>query len=51
MTPDKLFNEIRAFCKKNADDKIVQKYAKYFVEGYDAYGIDGKLSEEQRKIW
>jgi 3-methyladenine DNA glycosylase AlkD len=51
MTPDKLFNEIRAFCKKNADDRIVQKYAKYFIEGYDAYGVDGKLSEEQRKIW
>ncbi len=51
MTEKKLFDEIRKFCKKNADEKIVQKYAKYFVEGYDAYGVDGKLSEEQRKVW
>jgi len=51
MTEKKLFDEIRKFCKKNSDEKIVQKYARYFVEGYDAYGIDGKLSEMQRKLW
>jgi 3-methyladenine DNA glycosylase AlkD len=51
MIEKKLFDEIRKFCKNNADEKIVKKYARYFVEGYDAYGVDGKLSEEQRKIW
>ncbi len=51
MTEKKLFDEIRKFCKKNADEKLVKKYARYFVEGYDAYGVDGKLSEEQRKLW
>jgi hypothetical protein len=51
MSEKKLFDEIRKFCKKNADEKIVVKYARYFVEGYDAYGVDGKLSEEQRKLW
>lgn len=51
MTEKKLFDEIRKFCQKNADEKIVEKYSRYFVEGYDAYGIDGKLSEAQRKIW
>lgn len=39
------------FCIKNADDKIVKKYARYFVEGYNAYGLDSKLIESQRKIW
>lgn len=51
MTEKKLFDEIRKFCKKNADEKIVKKYARYFVEGYDAYGVDGKLSEDQRQLW
>jgi 3-methyladenine DNA glycosylase AlkD len=51
VTEKKLFDEIRKFCKQNADKKIVKKYAKYFVEGYDAYGLDSKLIESQRKIW
>jgi 3-methyladenine DNA glycosylase AlkD len=51
MKEKKLFDEIRKFCKKNADEKLVKKYARYFIEGYDAYGVDGKLSEERRKVW
>lgn len=51
LTVNKLALEIRKFCKQNADEKIVKKYARYFVEGYDAYGIDGKLAESQRKLW
>jgi 3-methyladenine DNA glycosylase AlkD len=43
--------EIRAFCVTNANAALVQKYAKYFVEGYDAYGVEGKLIESQRKQW
>lgn len=51
LTVNKLASEIRKFCKENADEKIVKKYARYFVEGYTAYGIDGKLTESQRKLW
>lgn len=51
MTENKIFNEIRAFCKKNRNDEIVKKYARYFVGGYDAYGLDSKLIESQRKLW
>ncbi len=51
MTEKKLFEEIRTFCKKNADDDIVKKYARYFIEGYDAYGLNSKLVESQRKLW
>jgi len=36
--------EIRAFCASNADPAIVKKYAKYFKEGYDGYGVS-------REIW
>jgi 3-methyladenine DNA glycosylase AlkD len=43
--------EIRNFCRANADEARVQKYARYFVEGYDAYGVDSKLMERQRDIW
>jgi 3-methyladenine DNA glycosylase AlkD len=43
--------EIRDFCQKNADLARVQKYARFFVEGYDAYGVDQKLMEKQRDLW
>jgi len=43
--------EIRSFCETNADPVMVKKYARYFVEGYDAYGVDGKLTKAQRKQW
>ncbi len=32
-------DEVRAFCLTHADPAIVKKYAKYFKEGYDGYGI------------
>lgn len=47
----KKFTEIRAFCEQNANPEIEKKYARYFTEGYDAYGIDRKLFESQRDLW
>lgn len=44
-----LLERIQAFCRANADEKVVAKYAKYFKEGYDAYGVDGKVSTEEAK--
>ncbi len=32
--------EVRTFCAANADADVVKKYARYFKEGYDAYGLD-----------
>jgi 3-methyladenine DNA glycosylase AlkD len=43
--------EIRSFNEANANPALVQKYARYFVEGYDAFGVDGKAAEVQRKQW
>lgn len=37
--------EIRAFCEAHADPERVRKYSRYFVEGYDCYGVDDKLPE------
>jgi 3-methyladenine DNA glycosylase AlkD len=39
MTPQELFTEIRQFCEINSDPAVVQKYSRYFKEGFDAYGI------------
>src|SRR5271157_5218788 len=45
--------EVREFCRAHADPAMVQKYARYFVEGYDAYGVDFRIPEydAQRKTW
>jgi len=43
--------EIRKFCRNNADQARVRKYARFFTEGYDAYGVDPKLMERQRDLW
>ncbi len=46
---ESLRERIRAFCRANADEKLVAKYARYFKEGYDAYGVDGNASTEEAK--
>lgn len=50
MTPYDLFANIQNFGTENANPAIVTKYAKYFKEGYDAYGLNheqvkGKVEE------
>jgi 3-methyladenine DNA glycosylase AlkD len=47
MKIDIVEKEIRDFCKKNTDAAVVKKYSRYFVEGYDAYGIQTKLMETE----
>lgn len=38
-----IVSEIRSFCLANADEKQAARYARYFKEGYDPYGIAGDL--------
>jgi 3-methyladenine DNA glycosylase AlkD len=49
----RIAGEIRAFCEAHTDPERVRKYARYFVEGYDAYGVDHTLPEWEagRKEW
>ncbi|HVP36848.1 MAG TPA: DNA alkylation repair protein [Terriglobales bacterium] len=47
----KFEQEIRGYLKKNADEKIVQKYSRYFKEGFDSYGIDPDKFQEKRDEW
>lgn len=51
MDVQKFYKEIKSFCEKNADPKLVQKYSRYFKKGYDAYGIDSKILEAQYNKW
>jgi 3-methyladenine DNA glycosylase AlkD len=44
-----LEKEIREFCLQNSDEALVKKYSRYFVEGYDAYGISQKAMDDQHK--
>jgi 3-methyladenine DNA glycosylase AlkD len=33
------------FCQQHADPKIIEKYTRFFADGYDAWGIDQKTME------
>jgi len=47
MNEQKLFADIHAYCQRHADPKIVQKYSRFFKEGYDAYGLtDQQLTDK-----
>jgi 3-methyladenine DNA glycosylase AlkD len=37
--PEQLAAEIRAYCAAHADPKLAGKWARYFKEGYDAWGL------------
>jgi 3-methyladenine DNA glycosylase AlkD len=43
--------EIVAFCKANSSQAIIQKYSRYFKEGYDSYGIDKDIFYSQINKW
>ncbi len=39
LSPQALTQEIRTYCSQNANPANAQKYARYFKEGYDAWGL------------
>jgi 3-methyladenine DNA glycosylase AlkD len=45
------FTFIRKFCASNTDEATIKKYARYFKEGYDAYGLGREKFETQRDKW
>ncbi len=49
MEIESLVKEIDGFCLKNVDQTLVKKYSRYFVEGYDAYGVSQKAMDDQHK--
>jgi 3-methyladenine DNA glycosylase AlkD len=48
---DSKIKEIREFCETNSDPEIIKKFQKYFKEGYDGYGIDKNVAENQIEKW
>jgi len=48
---DKKIKEIREFCILNSKQSNIDKYSRYFKEGFDGYGIDQKVYEAQRDLW
>jgi hypothetical protein len=40
-----IFDEIHSYCLSHADEARAQRYARFFTEGYNAYGIDPKDPE------
>ena len=47
MKPKELFNELHDFFVENADPAIVEKYSRYFKEGYPGYGLQKGLFEQK----
>ena len=45
------FKIIRKFCENNINPDNIKKYARYFTEGYDAYGLGQTIYEEQKEKW
>lgn len=41
--PQLIFDEIRAYCIKHKNPVLVERYSRYFKEGYDAYGLTEEL--------
>ncbi len=48
---EKKLKEIRNFFIENSDPEIVKKYSRYFKGGFDGYGIEKKVFEEQQDLW
>lgn len=48
MELNHILDEIHAFCAEHADPQHVVKYARYFTEGYDAYGIPSEIWFQQK---
>ncbi|MCX6284604.1 MAG: DNA alkylation repair protein [Bacteroidetes bacterium] len=46
-SPEKIVKKTEAFCMANADEAIVKKYSKYFREGFDAWGVNSELLNQQ----
>lgn len=47
----KTFKMMQAYFKKQADPKMIEKYSRFFRDGYDPYGADPKVYSKQLDIW
>jgi hypothetical protein len=47
----KIIKEIKKVLEANRNLERAKKYSRFFAEGYDAYGLDGKTVEQKRAEW
>jgi 3-methyladenine DNA glycosylase AlkD len=47
MKATELCEQIKNYCRANADEAVVKKYSRYFKEGYNAYGLSREKLEEK----
>ena len=50
MSPEELFKIIDDYCRANENKAIVEKYARYFKNGYDAFGLSLDQVRDEAKI-
>ena len=43
MDQNLIIKEVRDYLKQNSDKKLIEKYARFFKEGYDSYGISTEI--------
>jgi 3-methyladenine DNA glycosylase AlkD len=43
MELKQLHQEVSDFCREHGDPVVIQKYSRYFREGYDAYGVPDEV--------
>ncbi len=46
MEVELVLDQFHEFCRQNSDEAVIKKYNRYFVEGYDAFGLPGTAMEE-----
>lgn len=51
MTTKLILSEIRTFLNENSDSERAMKYARYFKEGFDSYGVHQDLLFAKRDEW
>jgi 3-methyladenine DNA glycosylase AlkD len=49
VSVSELVAEIRSYLRQNADTAIAEKYRRYFVEGYDPYGVTSEQTGMKAK--
>jgi 3-methyladenine DNA glycosylase AlkD len=47
MTPKEFYQDFVDYCSRHANPDTVKKYARYFKENYDAYGLTQALMDEK----
>jgi 3-methyladenine DNA glycosylase AlkD len=45
------FRLMQTYFKKQADPKMIEKYSRFFRDGYDPYGADPKIYSKQLDVW